>query len=177
MASRRSSSGRGRTRGVARPSQQPNLNPSAESFTPVMATPSLYSPPPPVHHHGELAYHQFVAAEAARMYAQARMPEANDLPGQLAVKKKRRVSIAFGSQSENAPSRSASAPNPTTIVDRNPPRTPPNQYARPQTAAPTPRAYSFDDDDEFYPGPDPRLDDPGQSHKELGRGGGQSTKK
>ncbi|KAJ0151030.1 hypothetical protein CTA2_379 [Colletotrichum tanaceti] len=41
--------------------------------------------------------------------------------------------------------------------DLDAPKTPPNLQPNPRRGSPTPAAYTFADDDEFYPGTDPRL--------------------
>ncbi|KAF5511334.1 hypothetical protein CGCS363_v003728 [Colletotrichum siamense] len=78
---------------------------------------------------------------------------------QMHVPKKRRISNALGGPSDKPPSRSASAPNAAGVaVDHHGiPTTPPNRSVQPQTTTPTPPAYTFDDDDIFFPNADKPL--------------------
>ncbi|EQB56101.1 hypothetical protein CGLO_03940 [Colletotrichum gloeosporioides Cg-14] len=143
--------------------QQPNLNPSARSFTPVAimppVAPSAYSPP--VQHQVELVYHQAKAAEAAKMMAARAHAHTPPTSGsdQMHVPKKRRISNALGGPFDKQPSRSASAPNAAGVaVDHHGiPKTPPNRSIQPQRTTPTPPAYTFDDDDIFFPNADKPL--------------------
>ncbi|WQF82372.1 hypothetical protein CDEST_07386 [Colletotrichum destructivum] len=49
------------------------------------------------------------------------------------------------------------ATNSVGSADLDAPKTPPNLQPNPRRGSPTPAAYTFADDDEFYPGTDPRL--------------------
>ncbi|GKT87680.1 hypothetical protein Ct61P_05530 [Colletotrichum tofieldiae] len=64
-------------------------------------------------------------------------------------------------QSEHTPSNSSSESNSVNSAGLSAgldaPKTPPNRRNKPQRASPTPAAYTFDDDDEFYPGTDQQL--------------------
>ncbi|KAJ0333186.1 hypothetical protein COL922a_010903 [Colletotrichum nupharicola] len=136
--------------------QQPNLNPSARSFTPVAI---IYSPP--VQHQVELVYHQAKAAEAAKLMAACAHAHTPPTSGsdQMHVPKKRRISNALGGPFDKPPSRSASAPNAAGVAadHHGIPKTPPNRSVQPQTTTSTPPAYTFDDDDIFFPNADKPL--------------------
>ncbi|KAK2760460.1 hypothetical protein CKAH01_16503 [Colletotrichum kahawae] len=81
---------------------------------------------------------------------------------------KRRISNAFGGPFAKPPSRSASAPNAAGVaVDHHQgiPKTPPNRSVQPQRTTPTPPAYTFDDDDVFFPIGDTSLAKTGRGKK------------
>ncbi|OHW96488.1 hypothetical protein CSPAE12_04868 [Colletotrichum incanum] len=65
-------------------------------------------------------------------------------------------------QTEHTPSNSSSESNSVNSAGLpaglDAPKTPPNRRTKPQRASPTPAAYTFDDDDEFYPGTDQQLE-------------------
>ncbi|KAL0940435.1 uncharacterized protein CTRU02_203198 [Colletotrichum truncatum] len=54
-------------------------------------------------------------------------------------------------------SHSSQALTPAGIASHKHPRTPSGKKMKPKIAVSTPPSYTFNDDDEFYPGTDPRL--------------------
>ncbi|OLN86749.1 hypothetical protein CCHL11_03848 [Colletotrichum chlorophyti] len=112
--------------------QQLNLNPSARSFTPNTTT-------PPSSALTGNAYDQSYSDPADhRMYNP--------------------YALHYNQPSSEHP---ASAPNSAGSRPSDAPQTPPNHQNmnRHKHATPTPPAYTFADDDEYYPGTDPRLKD------------------
>lgn len=69
------------------------------------------------------------------------------------------IYTAYASPLKQSPPQSTfSAPSSAGSSARhNGPQTPPNKYSMPKNTTPTPPAYTFGDDDEFYPGTDPRV--------------------
>ncbi|KDN70527.1 hypothetical protein CSUB01_05063 [Colletotrichum sublineola] len=139
-------------------SQIPSLNPSARSFTPT----ELASFPETLPAFGGLAYHQIKAVEAANMVAQGlphfgyrfnreRTPQHGD----------EKIHTEYVSQTEHTTPKYSSGPQSVhsagLSAGLDAPKTPPNRRTKTRRTSPTPAAYTFDDDDDFYPGADPRL--------------------
>ncbi|KAK1999215.1 hypothetical protein LX36DRAFT_699797 [Colletotrichum falcatum] len=137
-------------------SQAPNLNPSARSFTPTESA----RPPKTLPGFGELSYHQLKAVEAAHMVAQVlphlgyrvepeRGPDQGD----------GKIHARYVSPTERATQKSSPGPQSARSAGLSAgldaPKTPPNRRVKARRVSPTPAAYTFDDDDDFYPGTDP----------------------
>ncbi|KAK2045745.1 hypothetical protein LZ31DRAFT_553036 [Colletotrichum somersetense] len=140
-------------------SQTPNLNPSARSFTPTGSARSLAT----LAGFGDLAYHQIKAVEAANIMVAQVLPHLcyrvdRERPSEQGDQK---IHTEHVRQAEEIAQKSSDAPqsahSAALSAGLNAPKTPPNRRIKARRASPTPAAYTFDDDDDFYPGADPHL--------------------
>ncbi|KAK6225437.1 hypothetical protein QIS74_01484 [Colletotrichum tabaci] len=134
-----------------------NLNPSARPFTPTGSGPP--SSTLPNIGAGDLAYHQTMAVEVANMVAAQVPPSMRPPPERKPTTKQgsQRTSTEYTQRVDDITSSLVVATNSAGSADLDAPKTPPNLQPNPRTGSPTPAAYTFADDDEFYPGTDPRL--------------------
>ncbi|KAK1988394.1 hypothetical protein LZ30DRAFT_818385 [Colletotrichum cereale] len=153
MSSHGSDSSGGNAYTTQHQSQIPNLNPSARSFTPTDSNPSSATSSG----FGYLAYHQTKAVEAANVVAQV-------LP-HLSYRFDRQRTSEQGDQknhteivTETEHTTPKSSPEPQLVdsagfsAGLDAPKTPPGRHIKTRRTNPTPAAYTFDDDEEFYPG-------------------------
>ncbi|KAK2028251.1 hypothetical protein LX32DRAFT_640151 [Colletotrichum zoysiae] len=140
-------------------SQTPNLNPSARSFTPTGSARSLAT----LAGFGDLAYHQIKAVEAANIMVAQVFPHLGcrvdrERPSEQGGQKIHTQHVRL---TEDVAQKSSDAPQPAhsaaLSAGLDAPTTPPNRRIKVRRASPTPAAYTFDDDDDFYPGADPHL--------------------
>ncbi|KAK1596727.1 uncharacterized protein LY79DRAFT_601371 [Colletotrichum navitas] len=140
-------------------SQIPNLNPSARPFTPTESARSSAT----LLGFGDLAYHQIKAAEAANILVAQVLPHfacrfdherTSEQGGQ-------KIHTEHVRQTEHVTQKSSDGPQSVhsagLSAGLDAPKTPPNRHMKTRKMSPTPAAYTFDDDDDFYPGADPHL--------------------
>ncbi|TQN65723.1 hypothetical protein CSHISOI_09735 [Colletotrichum shisoi] len=115
-----------------------NLNPSARPFTPTGSGPPPYS-----------TYPNIDLVPPPMRLPPERKPTTE--PGG------QRTSAAYVQRVDDTMPSLVVATNSVGLADLDAPKTPPNLQPNPRRGSPTPAAYIFADDDEFYPGTDPRL--------------------
>ncbi|GJD04572.1 hypothetical protein ColKHC_13397 [Colletotrichum higginsianum] len=100
-----------------------------------------------------------MAVEVANMVAAQVPPSMRPPPKRKPTTKPggQRTSTAYAQRVDDTIPSLVVATNSAGSADLDAPKTPPNIQPNPRRGSPTPAAYTFADDDEFYPGTDPRL--------------------